>query len=234
MKKLIFFISILFLMGCKVSGKEKKGLIIPAYFYNTTLWNRVASVNSDEIVIINPSSGPGKYVDNAYEKFINNLVSNGKKPIGYVYTKWSKRDISLVKKDIDTWISFYPKIKGFFIDEANSAASYSRYYKVIVNYIKSKGGYFVVLNPGTIPDSVYFSIGDNVVVYEGNVFSLPDNICSVYSNKSSIIVYNASEAEMKKIADGKSCRYLYITDDNLPNPYDNLPNYFDKENQLLK
>ena len=107
-------------------------------------------------------------------------------------------------------------------------------YKDIYNYIKSKGKYFVVLNPGTMPNTAYFSIADNIVVYEGDVKNLPSEACKSYAYKSSIIVYGADEAKMREIVSIKHCRYMYITDDNDTNPYDSLPSYFDEEIDVLK
>ena len=236
MRKFFLFFYVLFLIGCGISvvEAEKRGLIIPAYFYNQSLWDKVANANIEEIVIVNPANGPGSLVDENYVNFIKDLVNNYKKPIGYVYTKWGDRDIELVKDDIDTWLRLYPEIQGFFVDETSNNATKIDYYKDIYNYIKSKGKYFVVLNPGTMPNTAYFSIADNIVVYEGDVKNLPNEACKSYADKSSIIVYGADEAEMREIVSSKHCEFMYITDDNNTNPYDSLPSYFDEEIDVLK
>jgi len=233
MKKLFLFIGINLFLGCGSGASYERGLIVPVYFYNLSDWDRVVRADIDEVVIINPSNGPGSSVDDNYVDFINDLVVNNKKPVGYVYTKWGERDIDAVKDDIDTWLSFYPQIKGFFLDEAASGADKLYYYEELKEYIKSKGDYYIVLNPGTSPHPSYFDIADNIVVYEGNSTNLKDE-CSSYSDKSSIIVYNATKDEMLNIINKYHCRYLYITDDTLPNPYDTLPSYFDEEIDALK
>jgi len=217
-----------------VGKKEKRGLIIPAYFYNESLWERVVYAPIDEIVIINPANGPGSSKDENYEKFISDLTAHDKRPVGYVYTKWGDRDIDLVKDDIDTWIEFYPQIEGFFLDEAASGADKLGYYENIYDYIKSQGKFFVVLNPGTMPISAYFDISDNIVVYEGEAKNLTHESCKTYADKSSIIVYNATEEQMREIIATKHCKYLYITDENDSNPYDDLPSYFEEEIEALK
>ncbi len=225
-----------FLIGCGISvvEKEERGLIIPAYFYNQSLWDKVVNASIDEMVIVNPANGPGSLKDEKYEKFISDLVAYDKRPIGYVYTKWGDRDIDLVKDDIDTWFELYPQIEGFFIDETATGADKLDYYKDLYDYIKSKGDFFVVLNPGTMPISAYFKIADNIVVYEGEAKKLPNESCNIYADKSSIIVYNATEEQMREIISVKHCKYLYITDENDSNPYDDLPSYFDKEIDALK
>ncbi|MEO1927162.1 MAG: spherulation-specific family 4 protein [Nautiliaceae bacterium] len=99
--------------------------------------------------------------------------------------------------------------------------------------MKSKGDYFIVLNPGIIPDKNYFDIADNIVVLENNISAVNEVNCS-YSDKSSIIVYGAQEFQMEEIVKKYNCEYVYVTDDSLPNPYDTLPSYFEEEINALK
>jgi hypothetical protein len=237
MKKYLVLILLSVFLGCG-SGEsgvtvKKRGLIVPVYFEDFEKRQEVINADTEEIVIVNPFNGPGSEVDENYVNFIENLNSS-KKPIGYVYTKWGNRDINQVKEDIDVWLELYPEIQGFFIDEVSNNENNVSFYKNISDYIKSKGNYFVVLNVGTMPESVYFSIADNIVVYEGNITNLPDKSCESYSDKSSIIVYGADEKRMREILLSKYCRYLYITDDNDVAPYDSLPSYFNEEIELLK
>ena len=215
----------------------KKSIIIPVYFYSddTNKWQKVINIDIDDaVVIVNPFNGAGSEVDTNYVNFINNLINHSKKVIGYVHTKWGKRDIELVKNDIDMWISLYPNIEGFFIDEVSDSATKIDYYKKLYNYIKSKKNYFIVLNVGTMPDENYFSIADNIVVYEGDIKNLPNKACESYAYKSSIIVYGANEDKMKEIISTKHCKYIYVTDNNNSMPYELLPSFFDEEINLLK
>ena len=241
MKKVLIFLVLVLFLGCKggdTRGSESddsnvssKELLIPVYFYDLTLWDRVVNANADEIAIINPSNGPGESVDSNYEEFIANLISHNKKPIGYVYTNWGGRDIDDVEDDIDTWLAFYPDIKGFFLDEVATGEDKLNYYTQLRDYIKSKGDYFIVLNPGTTPDSGYFDIADVVVVFENNVSNLT-NVCE--NSKSAIIVYGANSLHMEDIVKNYECKYVYVTDDESPNPYDTLPSYFEEEIDALK
>ncbi len=248
MKKLILFFSflgVILFMGCGcecnkegTSSSEvvfKKGLLIPVYFNNDNEeWNKVIYNDAEEVVIINVNDGPGDSVDASYVQFISSLIANGKKPIGYIYTKYGSRSLSDVESDIDKWLKLYPDIEGFFIDEVSANSAELSYYKTIYDYIKSKGDYFIVLNVGTIPDKSYFEVADNVVVFEDDVSKFVDGVCEINSSKSSIIVYGASEEQMKSIITSNNCRYFYITDDSGLYPYDSLPTYFDEESSLLK
>ena len=237
MRYFLLFLILIFL-GCgkgnnDINGiKLSKRIIIPVYFYDLDKWGKISSY-SNEIVIVNPSNGPGSVKDGNYEYFIENLVDSNNTPIGYIYTKWGNRNLEYVKDDIDKWLNFYPKIKGFFVDEVNGSFDKLNYYKNLKNYISSKGSYFIFLNPGIIPHKDYYDLADGVVVFEGDVKKLTDNVCK-NSFKSAIIVYGASINEMKKIINNYNCKYFYITDDTLPSPYDTLPSYFDEEIELLK
>ena len=232
--RILLLLFSLFFIGCNVSVSEKnKKIIIPQYFYDYDLWQKVVDADIKGYVIINPSNGPGDNTDSAYSNEIQDLIDGGKTPIGYIYTKWGDRDIEEVKDDVDKWLELYPQIKGFFIDEASTLSDRFKYYKELKNYIDSKGNYKFVLNPGTFPNGVYFSIADTVVVYEGNATALDDNVCKSYSSQSAVIVYGADENQMRNIVN-RPCRYFYVTDDNDTNPYDSLPSYFDEEIKLLK
>jgi len=234
MKKLFIFLILLFIfIGCgsgDSSNNSQKKIIIPLYFYDSNKWNEVAKYQN-EIVIINPDNGVGDTIDTNYENLITKLNNNKDLPIGYIYTKWGNRDIDEVKKEIDKWLSFY-NIKGFFLDEAATDKSNLAYYQELSDYIKSKGNYYIVLNPGVMPDKSYFSIADNIIVFEDSVDKLEKGVCG--NSKSSIIVYKATRNEMINIIKNYNCSLMYITDDEMPNPYDTLPTYFDEEIELLK
>ena len=219
-----------------------KGTIVPVYFYNTTLWEKLATVDCNGcsfFAIVNPDNGPGNQTDPNYTRFIDELNTNGKIPIGYVYTKWASRNITDVEKDVDTWLELYPNIKGFFIDEVSDNEGNLTYYQQLVSYIKQKGNYTVVLNPGTLPVEGYFSLADYVVVYEnseGYLFQFLNASCLIctdgtpYAEKSACIVYGVNSTDWQKVAEslkGK-CSLLYLTDGQPPNPYDHLPPYFEQ------
>ncbi|WP_456465777.1 spherulation-specific family 4 protein [Desulfurobacterium sp.] len=102
-------------------------------------------------------------------------------------------------------------------------------------YIKSKGNYFVVLNPGTRPPEEYFSFADNVVVFENSYDVFETYGCySDFPEKSSCIIYGASEGEMSNVLLSTDVSYLYVTDDNDTLPFDRVPIYWNKEVELLK
>ena len=206
---------------------DRKILIFPLYFYDPSKWEKLSQIPNDEIIIINPSNGPGDEVDENYKNFLNTLSS--KVPIGYIFSNYSNRSLDEVKEDIDKWLLLYPQIKGFFIDEVSE--DNLNYYKEISNYIKSKGNYLVVLNPGTMVDDGYFDISDIVVIYEDTNEEFA-KYCDKFPQKSALMVFNADEETMKRLVNSK-CRYIFITDEEFNN-YSDFPTYFDEELKLLK
>ena len=239
---LLLLASLLF-SACNTTNSQKppnqnssKALLVPAYFYDINKWQELARLDSNATIIVNPNSGPGESTDSNYVKFIDDLVANNKKPIGYIYTKWGKRDISEVEADIDTWLALYPNIKGFFIDEASSSKEEFSYYQELSRYIKAKKELSITLNPGTPSDEIYYSIADTIVVFESPIRELntSKDYCQSFSSKSALIVYGANKTQMQDTLHQNSCSYFYITDDSLPNPYDTLPSFLDEEIKLLK
>lgn len=93
------------------------------------------------------------------------LISNTKQwqAFGYVFTKWSRRDIDKVFIDIDTWLApgqdgYGDHVQGIFIDQVATGTFNARereYYAKVVDYIKSYGK-LVVMNPGTRWDDCDF------------------------------------------------------------------------------
>ncbi len=216
-------------------NNAKKGIIIPAYFYDSEIWDRLIdgkNENVDFIVIVNPNSGPGYSEDPHYTSIINRLNDNGILPIGYVHTSWGSRDIQEVKEEVDRWLELYPNIKGFFFDEAATEEEKIDYYAQLYSYVKEKGNFTVVLNPGTKPYIGYYEISDYIISYESPINEFSGCQADI-PEKSGCIVYGASEDDMKRIIKNESVKFFYITDDSGSNPYDTLPSYYEKEISTL-
>ncbi|MEN9341988.1 MAG: hypothetical protein RIQ54_244 [Candidatus Parcubacteria bacterium] len=217
-----------------------QSLLIPSYFYPSNLWNTARSYKTaNEIMIMNPASGPGASKDLNYEREIANTQAAGISVIGYVHTSYGTR-ITAAKADIDKYKSFYPAIKGIFIDEVPTAADKVAVYQDLYNYIQTKfPNAIVVMNPGTIPDERYMSIGNSILmIFEGtfstyNSWSSPAWAKNYPASRISHLVYGtATEADMKtasQLAFRRNAGYLYVTSDVLPNPWDSLPSYFAAE-----
>jgi len=251
----IIYFSLLIIFGCKLESNHdlknlrkillplilqsnpKLKIIVPAYFSNSDYWSILLnSADNNFLIILNPSNGPGSSVDSFYQESIKKLKEKGSNVVGYVFTNYGERDISDVKTDIDQWISFYPNIDGFFLDEAASNNTKIANYKQLFDYIKNKNSQLIVLlNHGIVPEENYFKNADVNVIFEEKsdlIFNFnPPFITRNYDRfHYALIVHTASRElvdQILEISYKKNIGYIYITDDIEPNPYDSLPSYWD-------
>ena len=226
---LIFVISIVFYScggdnnNTQRTTESVDTILIPLYSYPvgeySQEWEKLYNFNTSKnvFVIVNVDNGPSNGTDNNYAVTISKLKEKGFYVIGYVYSNYTKRDINLVKTDIDNWLQFYPgMLNGFFIDEV-ADHSYT-YYAEIYNYIKYKNPkLYVVLNPGTVVDNSYWVISDKIVVFENSYNEFKKFNYSFNSQKSSnvcIIVYDVpdktsfDDVKSKGLSLNSSCQYI--------------------------
>ena len=153
-----------------------QSIAIPSYFYPdpvgcktsiiTCYWTRaIAKYPTTEVMIINPDSGPGTSQNSDYVRQVNDAHAAGVKIIGYVYTNYGNRAISLVTADIDKYYQYYT-MDGIFLDEASNDCSQVDYYTALKDYIEAEEDQLVVLNPGTHTPECYRTTGDIFAVFE--------------------------------------------------------------------
>jgi hypothetical protein len=221
--------------GGGVSGPT--GTIVPLYSYPTSsYWPAIISAKNSNpsvpvIAVVNPDSGPGPSVDSNYTTGIANLQAAGITVIGYVFTNYGGRDQGTVEADINSWKSFYPTINGIFFDEManDDNATHVSYYQGLSSYAGSQGFTYTVGNPGadTLPE--YVGTVNTILVYESA--GVPSSLPSWYSNYPAsnfgVIPYDVPSVNTSFINSAKATiGYIYMTDDNLPNPWDTLASYF--------
>ena len=108
------------------------------------------------------------------------------------------------------------------------------YYKTLSNYAKSKGLTFTAGNPGTDTSPSYIGTVDTLNIYEGSGMPslgyLSGGWHSNYSKQNfSFVAYGVPSLNQTYITSAaKYIGYMYITDDNLPNPWDTLPSYLEQ------
>ncbi len=221
-------------------------VIVPAYFSPSTsdYWSRLATQAAEMpgrlYAIANVSNGPGSSYIASYESAFNNLQSNGGKVLGYVYTSYGSRALSSVESAIDAWYSFYPSINGILLDEQPNVSGSEAYFVQIYNYIKKKDSSAVVVtNPGTNTIQSYLiyngqRAADVICTFETNQgfdFWMPASWCRHSSrNNFCVVPINTPSGDYinrVKRAASLNVGWIYCTDDNLPNPYDTLPSYFE-------
>lgn len=227
--------------------------LVPAYFYpskTSRRWEIMCDAmnarNFSSIAVMNPASGPGTATSaNAdYTRVVNYCHAKRQKVIGYVYTDYGNRSIAAVKADIDKYYTLY-RVDGIFLDEMSNSAtdSIKTYYRSLYTYIKAKtqGTETVVGNPGAAASTAWQlgpqRVADVLVIFEGPVdkyraWKHPSWVKYQPNTNFSHMVYAAKDPEYLEVCRLSELRYagyLYVTDDNLPNPWDTLPPYWRTE-----
>jgi hypothetical protein len=217
------------------SSSHATGIIVPFYLYpsNTAIQPLLTGKSQNPHVpmrvILNPNSGPGTTIDPTYVNAAQKLKQAGITVLGYVHTSYGKRPIADIEREINQWFSWYQP-DGIFLDEM--ALNHS-YYSAITAYAKNKGAKVVVGNPGTNIDPSAAADVDSLIIFEKS--SLPSlNQFSNWQNAKvpptqlGFLSYHIAQLPGKTYLQQISPLFgwIYITQDNLPNPWDSLPSYF--------
>ncbi|KAJ5475502.1 hypothetical protein N7539_007789 [Penicillium diatomitis] len=183
-------------------------------------WNRLVGYSPKKmpILVANVMNGPDSAVDSDWTDVITRAAGSGKTVLGYVrtgylgvsqqkfVTRLGSGDLAdwtaQIEEDVDMWYSLYgDKIGGIFFDEGwpecGANNEYVNLYKYINAYTKrAHPGALTILNPAKDPRKLWH------------------------------IVYNVPESaisEVIKLSQERGAGFIQLTDDTLPNPYDNLP-----------
>lgn len=213
-------------------------IAIPSYIYPGPAWSQIEDAfPTVGLAIINPNSGPST-VPSVISDYQNQLLqsqSNGLTIIAYVHTNYGNRSINQVQNDIDLFYNQFPNIDGIFFDEVpNGDCSTINYYQTLYNHVKGKGGIgLVVLNPGAQTQECFMNVCDIIVNFEQtfvfyqNNYSQPEWVRKYSSNRFWHLIHTTpNENDMKQaihLSKQRNAGWVYITNDVMPNPWDNLP-----------
>lgn len=211
---------------------------IPAYLYPGLDWARMsAAPGAVQVIIANPSSGPGGAIDPAYDTAIRSARSAGVTVLGYVHTSYGARDSSEVDEEIADWYDWY-EISGIFFDEVSGTDDctdteswYQRRASVVRDYDEDA---VVVLNPGTDTCESFLDFADILVVIEDNGFRVqrwaaPDWLADYDRARFWLLAHSTPGIMLPRLLDkavASNVGLVYITNDRLPNPWDTLPSYW--------
>ena len=224
-------------------------ILVPAYQYPTVgdMWARLAATPSwaNVGVIVNPDSGPGTSLDPIYASAVAGARAAGVKLYAYVYTSYAARPASLVLGDVATYQSRYGPLDGIFLDEMDNQLASLAYYAGLTASIHAMiSGSSVIANPGTSVPEAFFALNaaDVIVTYEDaaddptNPFAgaaSPPWAGAYPAQRFGNIVYNVATLEAMRstiaLALSRHVGVVYVTSESLPNPYDALPGYFERE-----
>jgi hypothetical protein len=182
------------------------------------------------VAIVNPSNGPGTSLSSAYASGITRLVAAGIVVVGYVATGYTARSEATVRADIDRWKAFYPMLGGIFFDEQSNEAGKEAYYRSVSQYAKAAGLTFTIGNPGTDTAESFVGALDTMLIYESKGISPQSALDGWHSKYAAsnfgVIPYGtALNVDYVRAARAR-VGYVYLNNDDLPNPWDSLPPYF--------
>jgi hypothetical protein len=226
-------------------------LWVPAYFYpngpGLREWNRliVAARVVPIVAIVNPASGPGDQVDNHFAAVLPRAREAGITIVGYISTRYTHKKLLAVKREVDTFLKFYPDLQGFHFDEQTSDARGVDYYAELYNYVHKRiPGAHVLTNPGSSCEPEYAArpASDAICLFEGkkglDEFRPPAWVYRFPGAMFCVVAHDVgTEAQMRRSVNRAAelkIGNLFITDDVVPNPYDCLPSYWDAEVEAVR
>jgi hypothetical protein len=212
------------------------GTIVPLYTYpSDPSWTAIVTARKAHptvrvVAVVNPNSGPGTAKIAAFESGIAKLLAADIEVIGYVATGYTARGTAAVEADIDRWKSFYPQVGGIFFDEQSNKAGDVPFYKAVSQYAKAAGLGYTVGNPGADTAEAYVGALDTMLIYESKGLPALSKLGGWHANHPpenfGVIPYGvAFDAAFVRDA-RKTVGYVFIQNDDLPNPWDSLPPFF--------
>jgi hypothetical protein len=222
--------------GTGSTSSTAAGTIVPLYTdpsdasWDAIITAAVAHPTVHVVAIVNPSDGPGSSKNSGYTTGIAALQAAGIKVIGYVATGYGSHSIASMEAEMDTWKSFYPTVQGIFFDEQSNSTGDVAHYQTLSQYSKSIGLGYTVGNPGTGVPAAYVGAVDTMLIYESDGVP-PLSDLSAYSayppSNFGVIPYAVSSMNTAFVQQARQyAAYIYLTNDDLPNPWDSLPSYF--------
>jgi hypothetical protein len=135
-----------------------------------------------------------------------------------------------MQAEIDTWKSFYPQVQGIFFDEQSNDPADVAHYQTLSQYAKSVGLSYTVGNPGTGVPAAYVGALDTMLIYESDGVPTISSLAqwsSYAPGNFGIIPYKVSTVSSTFVKQARQyVGYVYLQNDDLPNPWDSLPSYF--------
>jgi hypothetical protein len=218
-------------------------VLVPAYIYPSprgSAWKQLdtSAKTASIVAIMNPDSGPGSQADSNYVTAVDNLQAAGGQVIGYVDSGYASIPLSTVESEISDYLNWY-HVNGIFVDDMtdDSGSTDVSYYQSIYQYAHGlQSNWTVVGNPGTTVPENYVSlpVADVLVTYEDNTgygSATPPSWQYGYpaGHFANVVDHVPSIAAMEsdvKLAASRDVGWVYVTNENDPNPYASLPSFW--------
>jgi len=246
--------AILVSFGATVAHAATLG--VPSYSYPGTekdFWSQLPGRKDDNrtgrrddsrgaIYVINPNSGVGTLQDATYEAVVKKARAQGVTVYGYVFTHYGNRPASEIKKEVAPYKAWYG-VHGIFLDETQLDKEHWTYYAGLSQMLL-KSGLQIAFNPGQAQiDPHFMNLAHHVVTFEGSyvdyqIAVMPTWTRSFPAKKFWHMIYDAPDLtafqQTLNLTRKNNAGVVFITNDKLPNPYDEVPPYWSQEIKLLQ
>jgi len=236
-----------------VSSAQPQNIAIPSYVRpGSKTWNSWAAYpQSVKIMIVNLDNGDDLTFHPSTLTAVQAAQAAGIMVLGYTYTEYGERNPSTVEQVISSeWTSY--GVNGIFLDEAPTSCTAStpfgentfQYYQTLYNYIHTELGGKAVLNPGTQPSTnCWMAVSDILVNWENSGITNYEHsyvdaawVHSYPSNRFWHLLYSVKNSKDMEtafsLATQRNAGWIYVTSEGAPNPWDNLPTYWETEATL--
>ena len=239
---IIFWSVILHLeLQSRDNSSLRNGIINQLYSDPSNQWQQILKVHQEYgniamYVVINPDNGSGNEFDGTYASYINSLASAGITVAGYVHTSYGNRSMGSVVEDISNYTNWYD-LHSIFLDEVSDSPSLETYYEEIANFTAHSGITYLIGNPGDFVPYRYLSLFNLTIIYENPGYPDVKAISSYSGNVSrsqvGIISYSVPWGPTYVTSIENSVSVQYISNWNLPDPYQNVSAYLGNLAQVL-
>ncbi len=241
----LIIIFTVFLYSTILNEKNEKSpretILVPLYSGNVSQFWEILNLsitykNVDFSVIINPDNGSGESFNYTYYEWVKRLESSGVTVFGYVYTGYGYRSMENIIMDVQNYTKWYG-IHGIFFDEVSDNLSKVYFYSSLVNTCRSMGISITIGNPGDPVPYNYLYIFNTTIIYEDqgypNISQLKEYSKNISLERIGVICYGVqyNSTEISEIY--SLAGVCYFTDQNLPDPYQNLSSYLPENAKML-
>ncbi len=220
---------------------RRDSVLIPLYSGNSAQWQEILNLHAEYknvgfYVIVNPDNGSGNASNATYASWIDRSEAAGITVLGYVFTSYGNRSISSIEDEVSNYTNWYG-LHSIFFDEVSDNVTEEAFYLDVVNQSHAKGINFTVGNPGDFIPTDYISIFNVTVIYENPGYpvlsTLREYAKNVAGRRLGVIVYAVPFSESEISGIGEIASTDYFSDQNLPDPYQNLSSYLPQIAQIF-
>ncbi|MEM3313810.1 MAG: spherulation-specific family 4 protein [Thermoplasmatales archaeon] len=208
-------------------------ILIPLYSCDPSQFQEILNLQSEHrsdlfSIIVNPNNGSGITPNATLSAWISKSMSAGINVLGYVDTDYGNKSLTNIIEEVYNYSKWY-HLHGIFLYEVSDSLSEKSFYSNIVNQSKTLGINFTVGNPGDFVPYDYLSVFNITVIYENNGYpslsSLEEYAHNVPRSELAVIAYGVPFSLSEVVRISVVARTIYFTNQNLPNPYQNLSSY---------